>query len=237
MIRCLLTVCLVVTAAFLHAQSFEVVGIQENYKGAIGEIIKVPIFLKNNSDKPTLIVIRKISAQLGSTQKNYFCIDDNCLDQRTEDYVLKVEAGQIHKTFHVAVEAGLAQGVSSVRYLVYNKANPGDSYEFDLNFLVEEKTEKAAIYTSNLIVLHDVYPNPVKDIAYAEYSLFSEQTKAKLVVHNILGNTMEDIDLPFSENKVKIRAENMNSGVYFYTLYIDNVGLITRKFIVKKSPE
>ena len=237
MIRCVFTICLVFTALCLRAQSFEVVGIQENYKGVIGETIKVPIQLKNNSDKPALIVVRKISAQLGSTQKNYFCIDDNCLDQRTEDYVLRIESGQTLKSFHVAVEAGLAQGISSVRYLVYNKAIPNDSYEFDLNFMVEEKPEKAAIYSSNLIILHDVYPNPVRDIAYAEYRLFDERTKAKLVVHNILGNTMEDIDLPYSENKVKIRAENMNSGVYFYTLYIDNIGLITRKFIVKKSPE
>jgi len=237
MIRCLITVCLVFAAASLLAQSFEVVNIQETYKGMIGETIKAPIQVKNNSDKPALIVIRKISAQLGSTQKTYFCLDDNCLDQRTEDYVVKVEPGQILKSFNVAVEAGLAQGVSTIKYLIYNKSNPAESFEFDMNFTVEERPEKAAIYSSDYIILHDVYPNPVKDIAYAEYRLLSERTKAKLVIHNILGNIMEDLDLPFSENKVKIKAENLNSGVYFYTLYLDNIGLITRKFIVKKSPE
>jgi hypothetical protein len=237
MIRCLLTVCLVFAAWFTHAQSFEVVGLQENYRGIIGETIKVPLHFRNNTDKPILLVIRKIASQLGSTQKNFFCIDENCMDHRTDDYMVKIEPGQTLNSFQIGLETGIAQGISSVRYLVFNKLSPSDASEFDLNFMVDEKPEKIAIYTSELIILHDVYPNPVKDQAFADYTLLDEGVKAKLVIHNILGNRIEDYELPYTENKVKIRAENMNSGVYFYTLYIDNIGLVTRKFMVKKSTD
>lgn len=216
------------------AQSFELIGLQETYRGIIGETIKVPIRFKNNSDKAITLVIRKVSNQIGTTQKNFYCIDNNCLDQRTEDLVLKVEPDQMLSSLQVALEAGLAQGASTIKYLAFNKHSPSDSFEFDLNFLVEEKAEKQDIYSSNLIMLHDVYPNPVTDQAYVDYSILDSHIKAKIMIHNILGNAIEEYPLPASENKVKIRADILNSGIYFYTLYIDNEGVITRKLIVKK---
>jgi hypothetical protein len=225
---------LILTAFSVRAQTFEVVGLQDSYRGVIGETIKIPVHLKNTSDKPISLVIRRLSNQLGTTQKNYFCIDNNCLDQRTEDYILKIEPGQTISSLHVALEAGLAQGISSARYIAYNRSNPSESFEFDMNFVVEEKPFKEAIYSSNIIILHDVYPNPVKDNAVIDYTLLNEHVKAKISLHNILGNVMEEYPLPYSENKVKIHAESMNAGIYFYTLYIDGEGLITRKIIIRK---
>jgi hypothetical protein len=45
---------------------------------------------------------------------------------------------------------------------------------------------------------------------------------------------MGDYDLPASETRVKIQADELISGVYFYTVYIDNSGVLTRKLIVRK---
>src|SRR5687767_8972099 len=106
-------VCFICAAYSLNAQTFEVVGLQDSYRAIIGETIKVPLHFKNNTDKTIILVIRKVSNQIGSTQKNYFCIDNNCLDQRTEDYTIRVEPNQVINSFNVALEAGLAQGVSS----------------------------------------------------------------------------------------------------------------------------
>jgi hypothetical protein len=58
--------------------------------------------------------------------------------------------------------------------------------------------------------------------------------KAKLVVHNILGSAITNHELPFLESKVKIQAEDMTPGVYFYTVYLDNIGVLTRKLIVRR---
>jgi hypothetical protein len=221
-------------AVSVNAQSFEIIGIQENYKAAIGETIKVPVHLKNTSEKALIIVVKRLSTQLGSTQKNYFCIDNNCFDQKTEEYQVRIEPGQTLTSVHVALEAGLAHGISSAKYGAFNKSNPAEIYEFDLNFVVEEKPVKENIYTSAHIILHDVYPNPVKDHGVIHYTVLNEQVKAKVVVHNILGNIIDEYPLPFSENKVNIRAETMTAGIYFYTLYIDNEGVVTRKLICKK---
>jgi hypothetical protein len=217
-----------------YAQSFEVSGLQESYKGYIGEAIRAPLRFKNTSDKAITLIIRNVDAQIGSSQKNYFCLDNNCLDNKVEDFIVKIEAGQILNTFQVVLEAGLVSGESSLHYVAFNKFNPSHSMEFDLNFIVEEKPEKQNLYHSRFITLHDVYPNPVVDQAVVDYKVNNDQVKAKIVVHNILGNVVGEYSLPHMENFVRVRTDDLSAGIYFYTLYVENEGVITRKLIVRK---
>jgi hypothetical protein len=58
--------------------------------------------------------------------------------------------------------------------------------------------------------------------------------KAKVVIHNILGSQVGHYELPVFETKVKIQADELTSGVYFYTVYLDNIGVLTRKLVVRK---
>lgn len=229
----LLIACMLVSGV-LRAQSFELSGLQESYKGSIGDVIRVPLVLKNTSEKPITLILRKVETQIGGTQKNYFCIDNNCLDPKTEDYILKIEPGQTIQNLSIGLEAGLVEGFSEIRYSIINKSNPSDNRLIDVNFLVEGKPEKSNIYSSRFITIHDVYPNPVTDHANIDYQLHNEDVKTKIVIHNILGNALTEYELPYSETKVKILADQLSAGIYFYTLYIENEGVLTRKLIVKK---
>jgi hypothetical protein len=234
MIKTLLLAIMVFSSSCLYAQGFEIAPVQESYKGTIGETIKAPLRFKNTSDKPITLIIRKVYEQIGSTQKKYFCIDNSCLDAKVEDYILKVEPGQTITNFYVALDAGLNQNESTVRYLAYNKSNPNQSLEVDLNFNVEEKPDKATIYNSRHIIVYDVYPNPAVEIANLAYKLTSDQVKAKILVHNILGNIIGEYALTSLETLVRIKTEDLSPGIYFYTLYVENEGVMTRKLIVKK---
>lgn len=216
------------------AQSFEIGTLQDVYKGFIGETLKVPVRLTNNTEKTIILLIRRVNSTLGGTQKNYFCPDYSCLDQKVDDILVRLEPRQTLSNLHIALEAGLANGISSVKYMVFNKSNLLENTEFELNFSVEERSVKEDIYSSPHITLHDVYPNPVTDYAFVNYAIINEAVEAKIIIHNILGNPIEEYNLPSAENKIKIRAESMNAGIYFYTLYLDNEGVMTRKLIVKK---
>ena len=179
-----LLVVLLMISSLAISQGFELTSLQDAYKGVIGENIKVPLRFKNTSDKAITLIIRKVNGQIGSSQKNYFCLDNNCYDQRVEDYIIKIDAGQTLNSLIVNLEAGLVAGESVLKYLAYNKSNPGQSLEFELNFSVEEKQDKQSIYSSRFVMLHDVYPNPVTDQAFVDYKILNDQIKAKLVVHN-----------------------------------------------------
>lgn len=233
--RLLMLVAFSLSGWIASGQNFEIAPLQDSYKGNIGEVIKAPIRFKNTSDKTITLIVRKVTDQIGSTQKSFYCLDNNCFDQKVEDYIIKVEPGQTLSNFHVALEAGLVPGVSSAKYVVYNKSNPGQPIEFEVNFNVEERPERQNIYNSRLITLHDVYPNPVTDNATVNYKVQSDRVKAKIIVHNILGNIVGEYQLPPTENFVRIKADDLSAGIYFYTLYIDNESVMTRKLIVKKE--
>lgn len=219
----------------LRAQSFELGSLQEVYKGYIGETVKVPLQLTNHTDKPITLILKRIGANLGGTQKNYVCPENNCLDQQIEDFTIRLEPRETLDNLQIALDAGLADGVSSsVKYLVLNRQNPAETVEFDLNFTVTERSERESVFSGAHIVLHEIYPNPIVDYAFINYEMTSDAVEAKIIIHNILGNPIDEYNLPSAENKVKIRAESMSAGIYFYTLYLDNEGVITRKLIVKK---
>jgi len=216
------------------AQSFEVSGLQDSYKGTIGETIRAPLRLKNTSEKAIVLVVRRLQAQIGSTQKSFYCVDGHCLEERVDDYIVKLEPGQSLSNFQIALEGGLVPGMSLIRYIAFNRLNPAHVFEFDLNFMVDEKPEKENIYQSRQITVRDVYPNPSVDHAFVDYELISDRTKAKIRVHNLLGNIVGEYDLSPSETLLRIKTDDLNAGIYFYTLYLDNESVMTRKLIVKK---
>ena len=234
MMKALLSAIMILMSSWVFGQGFEIAPLQESYRGVIGETIKVPLRFKNTSEKPVTLVIRKVDEQLGSTQKKYFCVDNNCLDSKVEDYVVKVEPGQTTTNLYVALEAGLNQNESSLQYIAFNKANPGQSLEVNLSFSVEEKSGKANIYNSRHITLYDVYPNPAVEYANVAYKLTGDQIKAKILVHNIIGNVIGEYSLSALDSSVRINTEDLSAGIYFYTLYVENEGVMTRKLIVKK---
>jgi hypothetical protein len=221
-------------ATTLIAQDIELIGVQEIYRGQIGETLVAPIKIKNTSEKAISLVVRRTSSQIGAMQKNYYCLDSRCLDAKADDYSFRLEAGQTLNTFNIAFEPGLSPGVSSIHYLVFNKNTPAESVEFDLNFHIEERSAREQIFSSKEITLFDLYPNPVSDFAHMDYKIHNDQVKAKIVLHNLLGSSIEELTLEPLEMRLKIRADNLDAGIYFYTLYVDNEVLITRKLIVKK---
>ncbi|MBX2962540.1 MAG: T9SS type A sorting domain-containing protein [Cyclobacteriaceae bacterium] len=218
----------------LQAQSFVVSGYNENQKGFIGDLIKVPLQIKNTSSKPIILIIRKENAQIGSTQKAFLCPGGNCDNAGIEDLTIKLEPGQTVQNLDLALDAGLVSGFSTVNFIVFNKFNSQDAVNLDLNFSVEERPLKNDIYSSRHIAIHDVYPNPVVDFAYIDYKLLTDQFKAKMVIHNILGSELSEYELPFLENRVKIRVDDYTPGIYFYTIYLDSESVMTRKLIVKR---
>jgi len=231
----LLLACWLCVITGLRAQSFEVAGRQESYRGFIGELITAPLSIKNISQKAVVLVIRKSQSQLGGTQRHFMCPDGRCAAEQVNDALtVRLEPGQTFSNWSVALDGGLAPGTSIVRYRVTNLANPAETEEVEYTFVVEEKPGHSEVFSSRHITIHDVYPNPVTDYATINYRLHTETVRAKIVIHNILGSRLEEIDLPYLETQVKIKATELSGGIYFYTLYLDSEGVMTRKLIVKK---
>ncbi len=215
-------------------QNFELLDKQENFQAGIGETLRIPIKIKNTSDKPQFYIIKKIQSDLSTTQKGYFCLDNKCLESSVNEFSKRIEPGETIQQLVYTVESGMLSGQNSIRFQVSPKGSPHEVIEYGVSVGIHEKTEKPVLFQSKDITIQDVFPNPVQDHAFIEYRVHNENVKAKLIIHNILGKPMNEFDLPTSETRVKLQTEEFTSGIYFYTLYLDNNGVLTRKLIVRK---
>ena len=215
-------------------QDFDLVELQNTYQAGISEVVKIPIRIRNNSDKPQFFVIRKVQSELSSSQKGYFCIDKNCLEADVEELSKRIEPGATLSNLFYTLQTGLIAGQDNFRFEVFVRGNPKEALEYNVDISIGEKSSKELVFQSKEITIHDVYPNPVTDVAYMDYRIHNELMKAKVVIHNILGKSVGDYNMPFPENRIKILTDDLSPGVYFYTVYLENTGVLTRKLIVRK---
>ncbi len=226
--------CLVALAA--EAQSFEVIESNRTYKGHIGQRITAPVKIRNLSNRPIQIEVRRIAQVIGTSQVHYFCWNDECYDASTNELPIskRINPRETSSELVSVLEAGLVEGISSVSFLIYDRDNPNQAAEYEVNYIVEEDPGKNVIFNSSDIRINEVYPNPVREFAIFDYNLINEEIEAKIVLHNVLGSVVGDYELSYFETKLKVNTEDLNPGVYFYTLYLDNDGILTKKLIVRK---
>ena len=215
-------------------RQFQLPEIQETYQTNIGETIRIPIKITNQSDKPLFYIIRKAQSDLGESQKGYFCLDKNCLDTGISEFSKRIEPGETIQQLAFVLQSGLIASQHAIKFQIFPKGNQTEMQEYTVYINVHERTEKPVLFHSKDITIQDVYPNPVQDYAYIDYRIHNENTKAKLTIHNILGKPMDEVELPTSETRIKLQTEEFTSGIYFYTLYLDNNGVLTRKLIIRK---
>ncbi len=227
----LLLFCLLLTILG-QAQSFELVDRQESYVTGFNQLVRIQLKIKNNSDKTQFYTIKKTRSDLGESQKGYFCLDSKCLEPSVNEFSKKIEAGEtINLNF--TVESGMQSASNNIKFEIAPKGSPTEMIEHAVSLNVDDRPLKS-IYQSKEITINDVYPNPVQDQAVIDYKVHNETLRVKIVVHNILGRPMGEYELPTDDNRIKMNVDDFAPGVYFYTVYINNSGVLTRKIMVRK---
>jgi hypothetical protein len=223
------------------AQSLEIIGSNTVQYGVVGDEIHTTLHIKNISDKPVYFRIVEFKKQLGSSQKALICINNECFDSKIAqsnenigDFIRKINPGEVDESISFKLETGLVQGVSSIIYSIQNVKSPSDFTLMELQYEVNEKPEDGLLYSSKNLDLSDVYPNPVSETAIFDYRIKNDTKEAKIIIHNVLGTIAGEYDLNPFEQQLKVSVENFNPGVYFYSLYIDNEGVATKKLVIRK---
>lgn len=224
-----------------QAQSLKLIDTDLNQNGIIGKDIVTNLKILNSSDKDVRYRIYVLTKQIGSSQQTQICFGDDCFKdteisgkELNPGQVRTVRAGQTDNTVSLKLASGLVQGVSSVTYRLENVDNPADFINFEINYEVNEFSDEGLLYSSKNVDLSDVYPNPVTEVAIFDYHLKDESQDAKIIIHNVLGSVAGEYQLSPYEHQLKVSVEQFNPGVYFYSLYIDNEGVATKKLVVRK---
>ncbi len=224
----------VLSVGIVCAQHGEAIDPHDNIQTTINQTVRIPLRVKNNTDKPQFYVIRKVKGDLGDTQKGYFCLNNKCLDATIEEFSKRVEPGETLFELYYTLESGIQSTQTTLKFEYFPKGNAQVALEKNVTVVVEERPSRTYVFQSKEITMYDIYPNPIQFQAFIDYKLQSESVKAKIVIHNILGKNMGEYELTTSETRVKIEVDDLLPGVYFYTLYLDNNGILTRKLMVRK---
>jgi len=225
-----------ISCVLAYTQSLQVLDTRESYNVKIGDQVKTLIKLKNVSDRTLHILVRRDEAQIGSSQKTYFCWAGDCTEPEGNQMFISqiIKPGEILETFSSVLYAGLDETVASLSYTFYDRDNPTDFVEVHLSYTIKDQVNQGLMYNSNLIRLSDIYPNPVSEMVFLDYMIYDEVTSAKIVFHNVLGSVVGKYELNPLERLMKINTMEFKPGVYFYTLYVENEGKVTKKLVIKR---
>lgn len=80
----------------------------------------------------------------------------------------------------------------------------------------------------------NAYPNPASVNTQMEYSLPFETTSARVIIRNLVGDISIDLSLKDLQGRAVIDLNNLENGVYFYSLIWNETTITTRKLIVNR---
>jgi hypothetical protein len=119
-------------------------------------------------------------------------------------------------------------GNSTIRVTLFNADNMSDNVVFYVVFGTEIGISDAKTTTNNITA----YPNPATDRVTIKYSL-NKNTPAKLVLKNLMGTTLYTTPLNAAADRISIDVSQYASGIYFYSLLINEQVVSTKKLLVR----
>jgi hypothetical protein len=216
------------------AQQVRVLSEAVDFSGEIGSSQRKTIIVQNESNQTRTYFLKNLRGSVGSSQKVKVCLNDQCFDPKKElsKILIKLAPGEIFTDLYLEFEMGIAETRGSFDLFFVNIENIRE------NFIVEARYEVASgntpDFTHKDIKLSGIYPNPSNRIAQLDYELVNPKAKAKISINSFIGNPIAEYELDPERNSLVINVTDFQPGVYFYTLFVDNKNVVTKKLQVRK---
>ena len=230
----LILLLLLVFPIFAGAQQVHVLSEGVDFSGKIGSSQRKTVILHNESAQPKTYLLRNIKGSIGSSQKMRICLGDQCFDPKKDlaKVMLKLAPGEIYTDLYLEFELGIAETLGSFELVFVNSEALRDFFVVEAKYSVS--SELKSDFLNKDVKLGDIYPNPSNRVAQLDYTVVNPKAKAKITVTSFIGNPIAEYDLDPTRNSLVIHVADFQPGVYFYTLFVENKNVVTKKLQVKK---
>jgi hypothetical protein len=113
--------------------------------------------------------------------------------------------------------------------VVYNNSRPGFSKQADIALNSDKQVvnvlNRPEIFLTN-------YPNPFGDKTIIDYQIWQPFSNAALVITNTFGQVVHEQKLYKPIDKVSINGNDFASGLYYYSIVVDNATKVTKMMSV-----
>ncbi|SFU19619.1 Por secretion system C-terminal sorting domain-containing protein [Algoriphagus locisalis] len=221
---------------FSEAQQVRVLSDGVEFRGDLGSTQRKTILLENESKEVKTYLLKSLRGNVGSSQTVRICIGENCFDPKKDlaKIKLELEPGELLTDLYLVFDMGIVETRGSFDLSFVNENNLRDQFVVEARYEVEDPSNKVDEFDYKDIVLSDVYPNPSVRIAQFDYALKNKSIKARIAINSFIGNPIANYELDPDRNTLAINVSDFNPGVYFYTLFLDNKNIVTKKLVVKK---
>ena len=221
---------------FVTAQSFIVSGdtiVVGDSNALLEHYLDVKNISNNDLDVICVKTVLVLPLDYPTFTGPYFCFAEACYPASTDtSNVSTLNSGQQFAHSNVDPEAhtgyynaqGL-NGIARVKYCFYDVNNPTDETCVTITY---ETNTTAIDNFQPLTKLGDFYPNPANEIV--NFTFNGNLATLKLI--DILGNNVKEILLN-QEGVKKLDISDMNKGIYFGNLIVNDEVVSIKKLIVK----
>ncbi len=229
-------------SVFVFAQSFQFIREGEIFPNGgsfvvtddvSAAVLYAYIGIKNISASPVQAKVRKFEIEIVPGSSNTFCWG-LCFPPFVFESpsALTIQPGAINNEFSGDYSPNNFSGVSIMRYTVFDIVNPNDSAYFFVEY--NAGTVGLNDYSSTKISVSNPYPNPAKSQTSFNYQLPANASHASIRIHNLLGSVVKEVQLVGQRGKISMNVTDLNDGVYFYSVVVNNETYETKRLIVSR---
>lgn len=203
----------------------------------LGSIVETNVTFRNTSDHPIVLQVKKLKEKLQKNQGAFFKLGHKMTGLRSSQSqnTYTLQPGETSSEFVAYFSTGFHEGGSSVTYRFFNKEKKSEFADLTINYDVSSSVKSNKLFINQQINISFMYPNPATHYGEFAYRLSTEnRSKAEIALHNVLGSEVGRFSLPNNENILRINFKDLDAGVYFYTLVLDEKTIVTKKFVVRK---
>jgi hypothetical protein len=217
---------------FVVAQSLIVTG-ETMFVGDPNMQIEHHLDVKNISGDSITIKCQKTNLNLPLSAESYYCFAGNCYSSTTTisspallDSAQQFSYSNSDLDAHTGYyDAFGASGIAEVQYCFYDVNNPTDETCVTITY---ETIPTSIDDYQPLTKLGDFYPNPANEIV--NFTFNGNLATLKLI--DILGNNVKEILLN-QKGIQELDLSDMNKGIYFGNLIVNDEVVSIKKLIVK----
>ncbi len=234
---------LLVITQTLFSQSFSlsnhtgvpiISGTTINITGDTGTIICQKIKITNNTLFNKNVKVKKIIIDTLPNTENDFCFGGEC--HIPSIYITPnntiIAAGKTDSSFEGNYRPHKVAGTSTILYVFFDSDNVTDSVFVNIAYTAIIPSE-IKDDVSNKIEFPAVFPNPVTNYANFSWTIPPNTKTARIVIRDLVGAIVKETIIDSQSGKISVDVKNLQNGLYFYSLLINETPYITRKMIIK----
>jgi hypothetical protein len=204
------------------------------FSGTIGSSQRKSLIIQNESNQEKEYSLKFLRGNIGSSQNVKICIGEKCFDPKRDLPKIKIslKPGEIFTDLYLEFELGITETKGNFDLHFYNSTNIRDVFVIES---VYEVFNPSADETNHKdISIGGAYPNPTNRMAQIDYTIKNPKAVVKISINSFIGNPVAEYQLDPLQKSLVINVADFNPGVYFYTLFVDNKNIVTKKLVVKK---